>query len=340
MSKTSYAVLTRAKAKFGKRLTDKDYKALLDCENVAEVMTYLKSNTHYINAFGEANERGIRRGLFESLLKQYMTNEFDILSRYELSVGEDFSTYIAHKTEIDEIVRILTTLNSTEREKEQFHFTVPAHMAKKTTIDLNKLADAQDFSQVLAAMKGTKYEDILKGYTLPLPVSEIENRLYINLYKDLYEAIGKAGATESKELRDLFDTIIDYKNFISIIRLKKYYHSEPKTIRKHLIPFGSLTEKSLTEMCTADNADGVFTAMCNTRTGKLIEKIDYNDIGELVNRVKFRKAKHNMYLSDSPSTVMISYIILCEIELYNLICIIEGARYNVDKSKIEKLLIY
>ena len=37
---------------------------------------------------------------------------------------------------------------------------------------------------------------------------------------------------------------------------------------------------------------------------------------------------------------MISYIILCEIELHNLVCLIEGARYKVDKNVIEKLLIY
>ena len=55
MSDTSYAVLTRAKAKFGKRLTEKDYKSLLDCEHVADVMTYLKSNTRYSEAFGEAS---------------------------------------------------------------------------------------------------------------------------------------------------------------------------------------------------------------------------------------------------------------------------------------------
>jgi V/A-type H+-transporting ATPase subunit C len=71
---TSYAVYTRAKAKYGKRLKEKDYKALLNCRSVPDVMAYLKSNTHYIDAFGEANERGMRRGLFESLLRQYQIN--------------------------------------------------------------------------------------------------------------------------------------------------------------------------------------------------------------------------------------------------------------------------
>ncbi|MCH5304582.1 MAG: V-type ATPase subunit, partial [Ruminococcus sp.] len=160
MSQTSYAVLTRAKAKFGKRLKSKDYKALLDCDNVTDVMTYLKSNTHYINAFGEANERGIHRGLFESLLRQYVTNEFDTISRYELSVGEEFSQYIAHKTETDEIIRILTLLNS--KDKQAYHFTVPAHIAKKTSINLNVLAKAENYEQFLQALKNTRYDTVLQ----------------------------------------------------------------------------------------------------------------------------------------------------------------------------------
>ena len=165
MSDTSYAALTRAKAKFGKRLREKDYKSLLDCANVAEVMTYLKSNTHYIEAFGEANERGIRRGLFENLLKQYMNNQFDSLVRFELSVGEQFSNYIAHKTEVNELIRFLTLLNSTEDRREQpFHFVFPAHMAKKTSINLTTLADAKSYEEFLAAIEGTRYEKVFSKY--------------------------------------------------------------------------------------------------------------------------------------------------------------------------------
>ena len=193
MSDTSYAVLTRAKAKFGKRLTEKDYKSLLDCETVAEVMAYLKSNTRYIGAFGEANERGIRRGLFENLLRQYMTNEIDLLSRYELSVGEEFSEYLAHKQEVEEIIRFLTLLNTTDGVGEKpFNFTVPRHMAKKTSIKLNTLFEAKSYSQFLEALKGTRYESFFKKYKIGdgdfIPIAEIENGLYIELYKELYSS--------------------------------------------------------------------------------------------------------------------------------------------------------
>lgn len=342
MSDTSYAVYTRAKAKYGKRLKEKDYKSLLNCESVSDVMSYLKSNTHYIDAFGEANERGMRRGLFESLLKQYYINEIDTLCQYELSVGEDISRYVAHKTEINEIIRMLTMLNS--HEKRQYNFTVPRHIAKKTSIDLNALSEAESFDQFLEAVKKTPYGKILVKYNTgdhkQIPITEIESELYTKLYIELYTAIEHTGADESKDLKDFLDSIIDYRNFLNIIRMKKYYSADSTEIKKHIIPFGSLKSSVIDSMCNAETPQQVYDIMAETRTGKLVDKIEYDNLDELEIKVKYKKARHNMYYSSSSSTVMISYIILCEIELHNLVCLVEGARYSVDKSIIEPLLVY
>lgn len=342
MSGTSYAAFTRVKAKFGKRLKPEDYKSLLDCDSVSDVMAYLKSNTHYINAFGEANERGIRRGLFENLLRQYQINEFDVISRYELSVGEEISRYIAHKTEIDEIIRILTKLNS--RDERVYQITVPAHIAKKTSIDLSALAKAENYEQFLDAIKHTKYKETLEEFNIGknenIPITEIENKLYTKLCAELFDAIGKTNEDERAELKELYETIIDYRNFLNIIRLKKYYNTDNNTVAKYILPYGGLKPNVIYKMCAAENTEEVYKIMAETRSGKLIDKIEFSEIDELELLVKHKKAFHNMYFSDSPTTVMMSYIILCEIELHNLICIIEGARYNVDKSVIEPLLIY
>lgn len=343
MSDTSYAVYARAKAKYGKRLTEKDYKALLNCQSVPDVMAYLKQNTQYINAFGEANERGMRRGLFESLLKQYQINEFDTLCRYELSVGEDISAYVAHKTEINEIIRILTMLNS--KEKRSYNFTVPAHIAKKTSINLNALAEVENYEQFIEAVKNTRYEKILSKYNTndlkKIPITQIESELYTNLYIELYTAIEKSGeSAEYVELKSFLDTTIDYRNFLNIIRLKKYYQIDPKTVNSYIIPFGTLKPAVIDAMCHAQTVEEVYDIMAQTRTGKLIDKLEYDNLDELEIKVKYKKAKHNMYYSDSATTVMISYIVLCEIELHNLICLTEGARYNVDKSVVEHLLVY
>ena len=45
MSSTSYAVSAKARAKYGRFLSDRDYANILACQSVPEVMVYLKSHT-------------------------------------------------------------------------------------------------------------------------------------------------------------------------------------------------------------------------------------------------------------------------------------------------------
>lgn len=94
MSTTSYAVLAKARAKYGRFLTDRDYASLIACQSVAEVMVYLKSHTHFASVLSEVNERDVHRGRLEMLLRQYLFNEFDTLCRYDSSVSVGFSRYV------------------------------------------------------------------------------------------------------------------------------------------------------------------------------------------------------------------------------------------------------
>ena len=101
---------------------------------------------------------------------------------------------------------------------------------------------------------------------------------------------------------------------------------------------GSLSEKQINLMCQASTVDDIFSAMSKTKYGKIIDKINFTYENEIISAVKLKKAQHNMHFSDNPTTVMMSYIILSELEVLNLVTIIEGIRYEIDK--ISSLLHY
>ena len=65
-SLSSNVVLAKARAKYGKRLKEKDYRNLLDCKSVAEVVAYLKANTDYHDVLTGINEYDIHRGQHEA----------------------------------------------------------------------------------------------------------------------------------------------------------------------------------------------------------------------------------------------------------------------------------
>ena len=80
--------------------------------------------------------------------------------------------------------------------------------------------------------------------------------------------------------------------------------------------------------------------MQKTRKGRLIDKIGYVYASDITPRVKYKLARKNMYFSNNPSVVMISYMFVSETELMNIITLIEGIRYKLDTKLIQSLLVY
>ena len=344
MSDISYAVLAKARAKFGKFLTDRDYTNLIACQSVAEVMVYLKSHTHYASVLSEVNERDVHRGRLELLLRQYLFDEFDSLCRYDSSVSAGFSQYYVEKTEVEQIVRFMVLLNSNSTEK--FIFQFPSFLSKHTEIDVYKLANAQDYNEFLEALKNTSYYDILKVFRPDrkgrLPVSDIENKLYAHILRNMNDLIRKkTKGSEQKELLTLFRTINDYSIFSRILRLKKYYNLSPEIIKTYMLPeYSSLSPRLIDKMCEAESSSEVFRIMQNTGCGRLIGKIGYKHASDITPRVQYKLAKKNIHFSNNPSVVMISFMLLSETELMNVIGLIEGVRYQHDPKTIQSLIIH
>ena len=344
MSTTSYAVLAKARSKYSRFLSDRDYSGLLACQSVPEVMVYLKSHTHFASVLSEINERDVHRGRLEQLLRQYLFNEFDSLCRYDSSVSAGFSRYVVEKTEVEQIVRYLILLNSNSTEK--FIFQFPSFLSKHTELDMVQLAKAESYDDFLQALSRTPYYDIVKVYKPDskgmLPVSTIENRLYGYILKNMLELIKKkTKGSERTELESMFRTMNDYSIFSRILRLKKYYNLPPEVIRANMLPeFSSLSPRLIDRMCQAESSAEVFQIMQSTGCGRLIGKIGYNHASDISPRVQYKLAKKNIHFSNSPSVVMISFMFLSEIELMNTICMIEGIRYQLDPKTIKTMIIH
>ena len=344
MSDTSYAVLAKARAKYGRFLTERDYAGLMACQSVPEVMVYLKSHTHFAAVLSEVNERDVHRGRLEQLLRQYLFDEFDSLCRYDSGISAGFSRYVVEKTEVEQLVRFLVLLNANAAEK--FIFQFPAFLSKHTVLDVNRLATARDFNELLASLQRTPYYDILKAFAPDekgsLPVSEMENKLYdLVLARMLALIQTKTKGSEQRELLSMFRTINDYSIFSRILRLKKYYHLPPDVIKANMSPaYGSLSPKLVDRMCEAESTAEVFQIMQSTGSGRLIDKIGYTYADDITPRVQYRLAKKNIRFSNNPSVVMISFMFLSETELMNVIGLIEGIRYRHDPKTIQSMLIH
>lgn len=343
MSSTSYAVSAKARAKYGKFLSDRDYANILACQSVPEVMVYLKSHTHFADALSDVNERDVHRGWLEIRLRQYQFSEIDSLCRYDSGISAGVSSYVVEKAEAEQIIRYLILLNSGATEK--FIFQYPAFLSKHAELDFNRIANARDYDEFLSAVEHTSYHEILKEYRPDekgrLPVSEIENRLYDRIFDHLIQLTRKiAKGDERRELTEIFDKLYDFSTISRIIRMKEYYQLSPAVIKRNVQhEYGALSPRQIDMMCEAETVEDVHQVIRSTRYGKMIDRQDYTGEDNFGEAVQFRTAKRYLHFSDNPSVVMIAFIILSNIELENVISLIEGVRYRVDPKVIESLLI-
>lgn len=341
-SKSANAVLAKVRAKYGRRLSDKDYTNLLSCKSVAEVVTYLKNNTYYETVLKKVNEREIHRGQLEVILRQKLYEDFYSLCLYTKGSGEYFAQFILQRDEIEQIIHFLTLLSSNSTD--EYIFSMPEYFTKHTCINAASLARARDYDQFFASLVGTPYEQIMAEFRPKkgerINISKIEDKLYKYCYKNVYNSIEKySSGAEKKALYDLFDSLIDYKNFVRVFRLKKYYKESPEVTVGFLFPYGTFKSKTVKKLCAAQTSAEVFEAVKDTSFGRNLSKIEYVYAGEIDKVGMFKVTKKNIHFSSFPLVVMLSYIFVMETEYRNIVSIIEGVRYKVDPSKIETLVI-
>lgn len=341
-SGSANAVLAKMRAKYGRRLSEKDYASLLACKSVAEVVMYLKNNTYYDAVLKTVNEREAHRGRLELILRQKLFDDFYSLCRYMKGTGEYFAEYIIQRDEIEQMIRFLTLLSSNS--PQDYIFTMPLYFTKHTNVDLSALARARDIDSFFAVLHGTPYENIAakyrpkKGETVN--ITELENALYHYCYDELYKSIRtRTSRSEQKALLEMFDGIMDIMNFVRVLRLKKYYKESADVARKFLFPYGTLSPQTTAKMLAAQNAKEVFAAVEGTKLGRSIAKMKYVYAGQIQEIGVYGITKRNIHFSTYPIVGMLSYVFVMQQEYSNIVSIIEGVRYGADPEQLKAIVI-
>ncbi len=338
---SSNTLLAKSRAKYGRRLTKQNFDDLLACQTVNDVAYYLKNHTDYAGVLAGINENDIHRGQLEVKLKQKMFEDYASLCRYEISIGEDFSHYLIASSDIEQILHSLLLLQAGTPQENLL--SMPPFLNRHTKIDLPALGRIQNYDDLLLALSHTPYRKLLEPLRpqagIPLDYTGIEHVLYTYLYQSVFTAIAKNTVGEtSKQLRDLFNTLIDLKNYSFIMRMKTYYQASPDAIRKCLLPFGTIKGHDLEEMINAPTADELAKLMNKTSVGKRSLKVEHDFIDQIPERINYLRSRHDIHFSMHPSVVMMSYLFLAQTELSDIINIIEGIRYKLAPSEIIKLL--
>lgn len=343
MAYSSNAILTKARAMYGKRMTEEDFHNIVNLSSVSEVANFLSSNTQYSDSLQSISSGYVERSQLENALKKHMFNQFESLAHFEKAIGQEIYKYFIIRNEIDEIVsciRYLKTPNADE-----YLMKMPSYLNKLTTIDLFKLASSQSYDDIIKSVEKTDYEKILQSFypldgSINLPA--IESTLIKYLVEKTEDFAKKSlPKKEREEFLKCVRTVSDIKNIQNVFRLKFIFNFPPERIETLVLSQAksNLDKKEKENIILSKTEEEFWQNVDSTLYGSGMRKIkEYSSIESKCSQFLVSWAKRQLRFSVYPSVVMFAWMLLSENEINNIIYLTAGIQYKVPAEELLKNL--
>lgn len=335
------AVMAKARALYGQRLTGEDYNNLVSCRSMGEFVTYLKNRTSYADMLRGVSTTDPEADLIEFLIRKKAYLQFSALCHYEMTLGEDFSNYFIIKEEIKQILACLKSILFHNTDK--YVMKMPGFYERSLHFDVRNLMRVRSLEELSQTLSGTPYKKIIdEGIKKQDSYLEFECA-FINYFDEYeYKLINKnLGRSDRKELLSLLEQKADLQFIDKIYRLKKYFPENKTTVS--IVAPSKLTAFSKKQIKAFINAED------EKEVTQLLKKTGYKNyayemenspyIEQAIDRIHYKKHKRLLRFSTNPNTVMFCFMFLAENEVNNLIHITEGIKYNLAPEHIQSLLI-
>lgn len=205
--------------------------------------------------------------------------------------------------------------------------------------NLKGLQNVKDYEEFLNVLKKTPYATIFMkcGEAIEeINIFEIENKLD-KLY---FEKMMKIARKYHSNLEDMIGKQIDLNNIIWIYRVKKNYHFSKEEVENILIHIHYKLKKSeLEKLVEAKDEKEIKEILQKTFYGKYI---DFNNLDALEENVdKYLYHVYQKYFRGNIFDVssVYAYLGILEKENNDIMNIVEGIRYHLDKEEIRQKLV-
>ncbi|MEF3693292.1 MAG: V-type ATPase subunit [Acholeplasmataceae bacterium] len=338
------AVITKAKAIFGRFLKADDYERMLKLRSLPDLIAFLKKSPNYGSILYNVQETSIHRGQLELMIKK---NSFEqTLRLIKMIHSPDLEFYLLNVIyqESELILSSLRTIISMEFEDNIGK--LPIFFEVHTKIDVHKLLKVETFDDLLDAVKNSPYYGILKPYRTDSPEMirylDIEHELEVYYYEEAFRRIDKHfKGSLKKDIESIYQTRIELSNITKIYRLKKFYQATPQVIKDVLIKeHVRISEKKWEEMINLSNPDQIVKYLSNSEYQKFVNEKDYVYIEYFAGKIRYDLARKYIYFATEVPKVFMAFVTLSQMEIENITNIIEGIRYQVDETEIKAMLIY
>lgn len=333
------SIATKIKAMQKHLLKDSDYEKLAKFNSLIELVEYLKLHPTYEPYFTNLNTVIVHRAEIEKRLYWAFNEEFTKVYKFANLETRKFLKAYAFG---------MVTLFIRNAMHAQFR-NIPSEVDLRclykffehyTDINPHKLREAKSIPELLDTLKNSKLYDGLKS----IYDTTGEQMIYFETYLDSY-FFSKMWSlrfklTNKKDIdyiKKLYGTTIDLVNIMTIYRSKKYYNLQDSNIIPFLLPINyNLTKDDINALIHSENVNACIEAINKTKYTNLTKDLNKRTIGsvafEILSHLQRKNSKNNL---DSLASVG-SYFFFKRQEIYSLITITEGLKYNIGEKEIKK----
>ena len=331
-NKIKYPALNaKMKGMYTKNLNKDELDELLRQSNLKEAISILKSKFPNLE---NVSENTSRMELEQELNNLFIDNIIK-LSKYLNKDEKELFMLFLSKYEINIVKNVYRNV-TTNRDSNRYLKNVNSWTSRlfKGIDGINNVQTEEEFLKII---KSQDYSYIFEEYKKDdkeIPLEELEVKLDKYYFKNLYEAIEQ----KNNELMDIIGTEIDLLNITWIYRANKYFEYSFDEIKEILIPITyKLNKNIIKELINANEFEEMKTIIQKTYYKKVFTEELYieHDINQ------YLYSKYIKYFKEELFNICTIFcdINLIDIEGKNIVNIIEGIRYDLDKTEIQKRII-
>ncbi len=342
------AMSAKARSMFGERLKAEDYAILLQKKSVGDIASYLKSNTMFAECLEGINAKSVHRGQLEVLLRTDVFDRLSKLIRYADNSSRHFAMAAVMESEIELIMMTVQAFGSEQpnQERQGLITRMPMYASDFTSFDIVKLADVSSYEELMDLVKNTVYFDSLKKYEKrnmqEMDFVGLSHDLRTRYYTASLAAIQKYGRADArKQMAEIIRARIELENISIIYRMKKYFKASPSEIKGMIVEKHCyFSPRELMDMIDHCSAEEIIERLHKSKYKRYLTGARFIYIEHYTKMISYNMNYHFIETYTAPNLVLMSYLLLSDIEIQNVVDIIEGARYGIGQEQIRSLLIY
>ncbi len=332
-SKIKYPALNaKMKGMYTKELSQEELDELLRLSSLKDVIYFLKTK---FSSLENINENMNRREIEQELNNLFIEDILKISKYLNKKENEIFMDFLS-KYEINIVKNVFRNV-TTNRDSKRYLRNVD-NWTSKMFISLQKINDITSEKEFFEIIKNQEYFYIFEEYLKEqkdIPLEELE----IMLDKFYFEKIYNEAKSYNKELENMIGTEIDLLNIITIYRANKYFAYSDNEIKKLLIPiFYKLNKNTVNKLINCNDFDEIASSLNKTPYSEVFKEENYleHDKNQYLYNIYIKYFREKLF---NICTVFCN-INLIDVEIKNIINIIEGIRYNIDKTEIQKKIVF